>query len=186
MASNSLTIRIPDVYRQRLEQESTKRGRTINQQIIKVLEIYFAYIGYESDTIISNDRAFEVLAQIENSTPLETLALVGLVDKHTDTEVAAYIIGVDQSFFQQLRITSKYREMAVLETAKSLIRFHLRRGADVKAIRWNQFPEFEEGVKRVIKGREIPSSIDGLETFLQSLKKDEWTDQFFESKQTLS
>ena len=168
------TLRLPEEYRRRLELEAKARGRSLNQQIIRILEIYFAASGYASELISSAGQMFQVQAALAHDTSSETVWEFSLENFKTGKEEAHYLIGVDRTFNRDLKIADKVQ--AAKEVGLALLNLHVQKGRDIRALSWTQNPAFDG--KRVIFRSELPDEIETLPDFVELMAKGQWQDGF--------
>jgi hypothetical protein len=167
------TLRFPEEYRKRLEMEAHVHGRSLNQQIIRVLEIYFAGAGYPGSQICSGGQIFELHSALAHDTPAETVWEIVLENFKTGKEEARYLIGVHRSFIRDLKVSDNLH--AAKEVGLALLAFHAKKGRDIRNLRWNQNPSFSE--KRLIFSSEISEGIGSLPDFLEIMFRGHWEDR---------
>ncbi len=166
------TLRFPEEYRKRLELEAQAHGRSLNQQIIRVLEMYFAGAGYPSNHIYAVGQMFELQSALAHDTPAETAWEFALENSKTGKGEGHYLIGLDRTFIRDLKISDK--RQAAKEVGLALLTLHAKKGRDIRNLCWSQNSVFKE--KRVIFGSEIPENIDTLPDFLEFISKGQWQD----------
>jgi hypothetical protein len=164
---------MPEEYRKRLEAEAHQYGRSLNQQIIRVLEIYFATAGYPSNQIHSAGQLFEIHSGLAYSTPEETSWEITIENYKTGRVEGRYVIGLHRTLIRDLKISDK--EQAAKEVSLAILTAHAKQGRDIRNLNWTQYPDFTG--KRLIFGSELDGSIESLPSFLEMLSKGQWDDR---------
>jgi hypothetical protein len=168
------TLRLPEEYRRRLENEAAARGRSLNQQILKALELYFAESGYASEVINSAGVLFQVKTALAHEGKEESACEFSVENFHTEKEEAIYLIGLHRTLLRDLHVQDA--EQACKEVGLALLSLHSRRGRDVRTLGWTQFTD--NPAKRIVFGSEVPTKIETLPDFLEVVSKGAWTDHF--------
>lgn len=166
------TLRFPEDYRKRLEMEAQSRGRSLNQQIVRIIEMYFADSGYATELVTFAGESFRIHCAPAYDTAAETAWDFALENLRTGKEEAYFVIGMDRAFSQTLNISN--RAQAAKEIGLSLLNFHARRGRDLRTLCWMQ-PLMIDG-KRILMKNEV--SAETLPDFLEMLAKGRWADHW--------
>jgi hypothetical protein len=166
------TLRLPEEYRRRLELEAEARGRSLNQQIIRVIEMYFANAGYPSELLASAGQLFIIRATLAHSTAQETVWEFLAENSRTGNEEARYLIGVDMAFIRDLKASDE--SQTAKEVGLALLNFHAKQGRDIRTLSWLQNPPFD--LKRIVHFSEVPSDVQNVPDFLELLAKGQWND----------
>jgi hypothetical protein len=163
------TLRLPEDYRRRLELEASARGRSLNQQIIRVIEMYFAGAGYPGGLISSGEQMFQVHTELVDDGLSETVCEFSLENFKTGKVEAHYLIGINRTLIEDLKISDNTQ--AAKEIGLALLNFHAKKGRDIRSLCWTQFER-----KRVITDSEVVN-IETVPDFLELLAKGQWTDE---------
>jgi hypothetical protein len=166
------TLRLPEDYRRRLELEAKARGRSLNQQLVRVIEMFFAQAGYASDLVVCAGETFRILPSLAYDTPAETAWDFALEDLRTGKEAAMYVLGIDRGFAQALKISDKAQ--AAKEVGLALLNFHARKERDIRCLSWTQPSSFTG--KRILT--EIEAGVETLPDFLEQLAQGQWEDRW--------
>ncbi|MBX9725050.1 MAG: Arc family DNA-binding protein [Candidatus Obscuribacterales bacterium] len=166
------TLRLPEEYRRRLELEAEARGRSLNQQIIRIIEMFFANSGYASTNIRSAGQLFQIHSALSHSTQAETVWEFAFENFKTGKEEAHYMIGLEQQVLKHLKVSDP--KQAVNEIGLALLHSYANRGRDIRTLSWTQNPAFDG--KRVITENELPENIHNVPDYLEYIAKGQFED----------
>lgn len=172
------TLRLPLELRKRVERLAESRRLSLNQQIVRILELYFIDAGDIGDSLKSlSGRLFEVTGEAyEGHGERAILIDLQVFDARQQRKIAAFNFGVDTETLKHLHVEKADQEQAVQELARALLRFYLRQGIEPEAISWSQYADRGYTNTRILHSEEIPDGVRTLEDLLTAINQDDWFD----------
>lgn len=172
------TLRLPPELRKRVERLAESRRISLNQQIVRILELYFIDAGDIGDSLKSlSGRLFEVTGEVyEGHGERAVLVDLQVSDARQQRKIAAFNFGVDTETLRHLHVEKADQEQAVQELARAILRFYLRQGIEPEAISWSQYADRGYTNTRILHSEEIPHGVSTLEDLLTAINQDDWFD----------
>lgn len=180
-APETYTLRLPSELRKRVERLADSRRVSLNQQIIRILELHFMDVGELGDSLKSlSGRLFEVTGVVyEGHGERATLVDLQILEARSQNKIAALNFGVDTETIARLHVQKCDEEAAVQALARAVLCFYLRQGIEPEAISWSQYAGRGYTNTRILHSEEIPNGVATLEDFLIAINQDDWFDWFF-------
>lgn len=180
---DTYTLRLPPELRKRVERLAESQRVSLNQQIVRILELYFLDSGDIGDSFKGpSGRLFEVTGEkyeVPVSGERAILVELQVFEARSKRKVTAFNFGAIAQTLRDLHVQESDEEEAVQELARSVLRFYLRQGIEPETISWSQYSHhFDYTNTRILHANEIPNGVATLEDFLAAINKDDWFDYF--------
>jgi hypothetical protein len=178
--TETFSLRLPLALKKRLERLAESQNRSLNQQILRILELYVSPIEEPSTTFRTpSGRFLEIHADpIKDGLQDATLSFFRIVDTRNDMEVKTINFGLGRTLLRDLHVKDSDRDQAVLQIGCALMKFYSSQGIEPEHLSWKQYIHLNYANMRVIHSSEVPAEIATLEEFLKALGADDWTDYF--------
>lgn len=178
--SETYSLRMPTELKKRLERLAESQNRSLNQQILRILNVYVSP-NEEPSTIFRgpSGRFLQIQADpIKDALQDATLLFFKIIDTRNDHEVKTINFGLGRTLLRDFHIKEPDRDDAVLQIGSALLKFYSSQGIEPEHLSWNQYIHLGYPNMRVIHSSEVPAEIATLEEFLNALAEDDWTDYF--------
>ncbi|MBX9877590.1 MAG: hypothetical protein K2Y22_03955 [Candidatus Obscuribacterales bacterium] len=173
--TSSLTIRIPDEHRKRLDEEANQLGRSLNQHMLRLIDAHFLQIGYSNNSLMLCGRPCEVRFELSEDNPHQTTYTFLVIDPKNDRTQAYFMIGLDHTFLSDLGVKDKHT--VVKDVGLAVLSFHFRCGTEISTLRWDQVPQ-AHFLKRILSIDDVPKEAKTVQDFLNMLDTLKWTDRY--------